>query len=884
MAGEEAPRKAPDRLEVQGGQVGYWALSRAADADRVARLPYVIRVLLENTLRRVGTGAVEAHVEALSRWPEAREGDPQEFPFHPGRVILQDFTGVPVVADLAAMRAAVERLGGDPARVNPQSRTDLVIDHSVIVDVFRSPDAFARNVELEYERNGERYAFLRWAQGAFRDFNVVPPGAGIVHQVNLEYLATVVTTEERDGDTVAAPDTLVGTDSHTTMIGGLGVLGWGVGGIEAEAAMLGEPLMMTAPSIVGVRLTGELRRGVTATDLVLALTELLRRYGVVGRFVEFFGPGLAALSVPDRATVANMSPEFGATEGIFPVDGQVLEYLRATGRDERLVDLVERYFRAQGLFHEADSPEPSFPDLIDFDLDSVEPSMAGPRRPQDRVGLAGVRAATRGELAKGGRPEPESSGRELTDGSVVIAAITSCTNTSNPGVMVASGLVAKRALELGLMVPWWVKTSLAPGSPVVMRYLESAGLVEPLEKLGFGLVGFGCTTCIGNSGPLPEDVAREIDDRGLSTVAVLSGNRNFEGRIHPQVRMSFLASPPLVVAYGLAGTTDIDLSSEPLGEDQEGRPVRLDDLWPSPEEVAEVVRSAMDPEDYRSTFARIFDGDDRWRGLPVPQGNLYEWDPASTYLAEPPFLDGVGPEPEPVRDIHGARVLVVVGDTVTTDHISPAGSIAKDSPAARWLIAEGVDPSKLHSYGARRGHHEVMVRGTFANIRLRNQLLDGVEGGYTLTLPEEEQTTIFEAAERYREAGVPLAILAGKEYGAGSSRDWAAKGTALLGVRAVVAESFERIHRSNLVQMGVLPLEFPPGQNAASLGVTGREVIDVTGIEDGLRPRAMAHVEARREDGSVVTFDAVIRLDTPADVRIYQQGGILPAVARILSR
>jgi aconitate hydratase len=548
------------------------------------------------------------------------------------------------------------------------------------------------------------------------------------------------------------------------------------------------------------------------------------------------------------------------------------------------VDLVERYFRAQGLFHEADSPEPSFPDLIDFDLASVEPSLAGPRRPQDRVGLAGVRGATRTELAKSGRPEPQDSGRELTDGSVVIAAITSCTNTSNPGVMVAAGLVAKRALELGLMVPWWVKTSLAPGSPVVMRYLESAGLVEPLEKLGFGLVGFGCTTCIGNSGPLPEDVAREIDDRGLSTVAVLSGNRNFEGRIHPQVRMSFLASPPLVVAYGLAGTADIDLSSEPLGEDQEGRPVRLDDLWPSPEVVAEVVRSAMDPEDYRSTFARIFDGDDRWRGLPVPRGNLYEWDPASTYLAEPPFLEGVGPEPEPVRDIHGARVLVVVGDTVTTDHISPAGSIAKDSPAARWLIDKGVDPSKLHSYGARRGHHEVMVRGTFANIRLRNQLLDGVEGGYTLTLPEEEQTTIFEAAERYREEGVPLAILAGKEYGAGSSRDWAAKGTALLGVRAVVAESFERIHRSNLVQMGVLPLEFPPGQNAASLGMTGREIIDVTGIEAGLRPRATAKVQARREDGSVVAFDAVIRLDTPADVRIYQDGGILPAVARILSK
>jgi aconitate hydratase len=869
---------APDRLETADGALGYWDLRRAAPEERLSQLPFVVRVLLENALRKQGDGADPEHVEALVGWPDAGPDAPGEIPFFPGRVILQDFTGVPVVADLASMRAAVQRLGGDPSRVNPQIPTDLVIDHSVIVDVFRTPDAFLRNVELEYERNGERYAFLRWAQQAFRDFSVVPPGAGIVHQVNLEYLATVAS---RSGD-VVYPDTLVGTDSHTTMIGGLGVLGWGVGGIEAEAAKLGEPLMMTMPSIVGVRLSGSLQRGVTATDLVLAITELLRKHGVVGRFVEFFGPGLGTLSVPDRATVSNMSPEYGATEGVFPVDQQVLEYLRASGRDEALVDLVERYYRAQGLFHEPDGPEPGFPDLIDFDLGSVEPSVAGPKRPQDRVALPGVPAAVGKELEARGRPAPANSGRELTDASVVIAAITSCTNTSNPGVMVAAGLVARNAVDRGLMVPWWVKTSMAPGSPVVISYLKESGLLEPLEKLGFGLVGFGCTTCIGNSGPLPDDVAKAVDDEGLSVVAVLSGNRNFEGRIHPQVKLSFLASPPLVVAYALAGTADIDLSAQPLGSDTEGRDVFLKDLWPEPEEVAEVVRSAMDPEDYRETFGRIFDGDERWRKLPVPRGELYEWDPASTYLAEPPFLEGVGPSPDAVSDVRGARVLALLGDSVTTDHISPAGSIAKDSPAARWLEGRGVEPARFHSYGARRGHHEVMVRGTFANIRLRNQLVD-TEGGWTAHLPDGEQLSIYDAAMRYRDEGVPLVVIGGKEYGSGSSRDWAAKGTALLGVRAVMAESFERIHRSNLVQMGILPIELPAGSTAASLGLDGRETYDITGIEEGLGVGAQVHVVATKDDGSTVEFDGTARLDTPADVRYFREGGILPAVARRLA-
>ena len=898
-----------EKLETSGGTVGFVPLTRAADEETLRGLPYVIRIFLENALRKLGDGTEQEHVEALAGWPGTGH---REIPFFPARVVLQDFTGVPVVADLAAMRAAVARLGGDPARVNPRIPGDLVIDHSVIVDVFRSPQAFARNVEMEYERNGERYAFLRWAQQAFNDFSVLPPGAGIVHQVNLEHLGKVVMTADRDGETVAYPDTLVGTDSHTTMIGGLGILGWGVGGIEAEAALVGEPVTLLTPEVVGLRLTGEMEEGITATDLVLAVTELLRRHGVVGKFVEFFGPGLHTLTVPDRATIANMSPEYGATEGIFPVDVQTLAYLRGTGRDEDLVDLVERYTKAQGIFHEPDDPEPTYSELLEFDLSSLEPSLAGPKRPQDRVSLAGVRGAFRSELAEQRtpvhsgspargespaehveeRPEPEirriqvqmDEGAEaLADGSVVIAAITSCTNTSNPSVMVASGLLARNAVERGLTVGPTVKTSLAPGSPVVMDYLRNAGLIEPLERLGFSLVGFGCTTCIGNSGPLPEPVAQAIDEHGIAGVAVLSGNRNFEGRIHPQVRMSFLASPPLCVAYALAGTADVNLTEDPIGLDRDGTPVYLREIWPSNDEVARVVNEAMDPNAYRERYGQIFEGDDRWKALAVPEGDLYAWDPESTYITEPPFVGDIGPEPEPVEDIRGGRVLVSVGETVTTDHISPAGSIPADSPAGRWLQDRGVPKLQLHSYGARRGHHEVMVRGTFGNIRLRNQLAAGAEGGVTTHLPSGEQTTIFEAAERYRQEGTPLLVLAGHEYGAGSSRDWAAKGTQLLGVKAVIAQSFERIHRSNLAQMGVLPLQFSDGESRDSLGLDGTEVYDIEGVGD-VEPGATLPVLARRENGTEVRFEVRCRLDTPTEVRYFRHGGILPAVVRELAK
>ena len=897
-----------ERLETAGGTVSYVPLTRAASEDRLAELPYVIRVFLENALRRLGGGTEQEHVDALVGWPGTER---REIPFFPGRVVLQDFTGVPVVADLAAMRQAVARLGGDPAAVNPRIPGDLVIDHSVIVDVFRSPEAFARNVEMEYERNGERYAFLRWAHTAFDDFSVLPPGAGIVHQVNLEHLGKVVMTAGRDGETVAFPDTLVGTDSHTTMIGGLGVLGWGVGGIEAEAALVGEPVTLLTPEVVGVRLTGTMADGITATDLVLAITELLRHHGVVGKFVEFYGPGLHTLTVPDRATIANMSPEYGATEGIFPVDTQTLAYLRGTGRGEDLVDLVERYTRAQGIFHEPDDPDPTYSELLEFDLGSLEPSLAGPRRPQDRVPLGGVKGAFREELselrtpvtsgssARGESPaehveespEPEikrvrvqmdEGAEDLADGSVVIAAITSCTNTSNPSVMVASGLLAKNAVERGLTVRPTVKTSLAPGSPVVMDYLRNAGLIEPLEELGFGLVGFGCTTCIGNSGPLPTPVAEAIDEHGLAGVAVLSGNRNFEGRIHPQVRMSFLASPPLCVAYALAGSADVDLTEDPLGLDRDGQPVYLRDLWPTNEEVTRVVNASMDPDAYRERYGSIFEGDARWKGLPVPEGDLYEWDPESTYITEPPFVQGIGPEPEPVGDIRGARVLVSVGETVTTDHISPAGSIPADSPAGRWLQDRGVSKLGLHSYGARRGHHEVMVRGTFGNIRLRNQLAPGTEGGVTIHLPSGEQTSIYEASMRYRQEGTALLVLAGHEYGAGSSRDWAAKGTQLLGVRAVIAQSYERIHRSNLAQMGVLPLQFSDGESRESLGLDGTETYDVEGVAD-VTPGATLAVAARKDDGTEIRFEVRCRLDTPTEVRYFRHGGILPAVVRDLA-
>jgi aconitate hydratase len=888
---------ARDRLETSGGTVGYVRLDRSVDAGTLARLPYVVRLFLENVLRKQGAGADAEHVQVLAGWPGAA---PVEFPFYPARVVLQDFTGVPCVADLAAMRAAVARLGGVPARVNPTIPADLVIDHSVLVDFFGAGDAFERNVALEYERNRERYAFLRWAQRAFNGMGIVPPGAGIVHQVNLEFLARVVmTAPDAGGDPIAFPDTLVGTDSHTTMIGGAGVLGWGVGGIEAEAAMLGEPVTMTTPVVVGVRLDGEMPPGTTATDLVLTLTQLLRKHGVVNKFVEFHGDGLGSLPVPDRATIANMSPEYGATEGIFPVDAQTLSYLRSTGRDADLVDLVERYTKEQGLFREQGGPSPTYSESIVFDLSAVEPSLAGPKRPQDRVTLSTLPRAFTDELdtLRGAHPGGNDSAgveaatlrrvkvstakgeAELSDGSVVIAAITSCTNTSNPSVMVAAGLLARNAAARGLRVPPTVKTSLAPGSPVVIDYLRRAGLLEELEKLNFYLVGFGCTTCIGNSGPLPEDVARAIDAEDLACAAVLSGNRNFEGRIHPQVRLAFLASPPLVVAYALAGTVDVDLTTDPLGTDADGTAVMLRDIWPSSEEILGTVERAMEADSYRERRASITEGDERWRTLPVPEGELYEWDGSSTYIAEPPFLKDIGPVAEPVTDIAGARVLVAVGDSVTTDHISPAGSIKAASPAGLWLEEHGVTPDKLHSYGARRGNHEVMVRGTFANIRLRNKLVPGTEGGVTAHLPGGEELSIFDASERYRAEGVPLLVFAGKEYGAGSSRDWAAKGTALLGVRAVIAEGYERIHRTNLVQMGVLPLEFPAGQNPDTLGLTGHESYDISGVA-GVAPGGGVDVVARRDDGSEVRFQARVRIDTPTDLHYFREGGILPAVVR----
>ncbi|MGZ4188387.1 MAG: aconitate hydratase AcnA [Actinomycetota bacterium] len=876
---------APDRLETAAGTVGYHSLERAAPPARLEQLPYIVRIFTENVLRFQGEGAAQAHLDALVQWPDNLD---REIPFRPARVILQDFTGVPVVADLAAMRAAVARVGGDVKRVNPQVRVDLVIDHSVQVDAFGSKESFARNVAMEVQRNKERYQFLRWAQNAFEDFHVVPPGAGIVHQVNLENLATVVAT----ADGTAFPDTLVGTDSHTTMIGGIGVAGWGVGGIEAEAAMLGEPVNMQVPDVVGVRLSGALPEGATATDLVLALTQLLRAHGVVGRFVEFVGPGLQALTVPDRATVANMSPEYGATEGYFPVDDQTLAYLRGTGR-EALVDLVERYSKQQGLFHNPGDPEPAYVDKIDFDLSSVEPAVAGPRRPQDRVALGNVKSTfheTLPSMKSGGgvaemtrtRIKIDAREDEIGDGSVVIAAITSCTNTSNPSVMVGAGLLARNAVARGLTVAPHVKTSLAPGSPVVIDYLERAGLIEPLEQLGFFLVGFGCTTCIGNSGPLPDPVARAIDDEQLTVAAVLSGNRNFEGRIHPQVKMSFLASPPLVVAYGLAGTVDIDLTTDPVGTDRDGAPVMLSEIWPKADEVARITAEAMSPDFYKQRFAKIFEGDSRWRSLEVATGDLYEWDQASTYIQEPPFLLGVTQEPAPLKPIANARVLVWVGDSVTTDHISPAGSIAKDSPAARYLIEHGVSQDEFNSYGSRRGNHEVMLRGTFGNIRLRNKLLPGSEGGVTVHLPDGEETTIFDAAMRYADEHVPLIVIAGAEYGSGSSRDWAAKGAALLGVRAVIATSYERIHRSNLVQMGVLPLQFADGEDADALGLTGRETFELAGLAD-LSPHMSVDVIARADDGTENRFTARARLDTQTDVDYIKQGGILPAVLRRLA-
>ncbi|MHB8511731.1 MAG: aconitate hydratase AcnA [Actinomycetota bacterium] len=874
------PVGALDRLNVGGSSVSFWRLDRVLDPEQLERLPFVVRVFLENVLRHQGASAERMHLDALANW--TGNAELVEFPFLPGRVVLQDFTGIPVVADLAAIRSAVKRLGGSVSRVNPRVPVDLVIDHSVIVDFFGSREALERNVDIEYERNRERYAMLRWAQQSFDRLRVVPPGAGIVHQVNLEFLAHVIMTDVVDGERIAYPDTLVGTDSHTTMIGGLGVLGWGVGGIEAEAAMLGEPITMLTPSIVGVRLDGSLPEGGTATDLVLTLTQILRKHGVVGKFVEFYGPGLSTLTVADRATITNMSPEYGATEGFFPVDEQTISYLRATGRSEEDCDLVERYAKEQRLWHSHES-NPSFNEKLELDLATVVPSVAGPKRPQDRLTLPDVSKAFKQELVSlRGSDSLKTTDAGVSDGSVVIAAITSCTNTSNPAVMVAAGLIARNAVAKGMTVSPTVKTSLAPGSPVVIDYLQRAGLLDSLEKIGFYTVGFGCTTCIGNSGPLPQEVSDAVDESDLAVAAVLSGNRNFEGRVHPQVRLSFLASPPLVVAYALAGTVDIDLTTEPLGLDSSGKKVFLKDLWPTSAEVLRTVEASMSPESYRSRSSSIFEGDERWISLPVPDGDLYEWDPSSTYITEPPFVADVTLKPAPITDIRNARVLVMVGDSITTDHISPAGSIAKNSPAAQWLRAHGVPDGKLHSYGARRGHHEVMMRGTFANIRLRNMLVPGSEGGVTAHLPDGETMSIFDAAEMYRSEHVPLIVLAGAEYGSGSSRDWAAKGTVLLGVRAVIAESFERIHRSNLAQMGALPLEYLTGETAGSLGLTGRESYEIIGL-DQIKPGQTIRVTATRDDGSKIEFDTRCRLDTPTEVRYFTQGGILPAVVRELT-
>jgi aconitate hydratase A / 2-methylisocitrate dehydratase len=899
----------------------------------VARLPYSLKVLLENVLRLEDGESVTANdVEAIASWDASAEPS-IEIPYQPARVLMQDFTGVPAVVDLAAMRDAMDELGGDATAINPLVDVDLIIDHSVQVDAFGNPRAFAINAEREFERNQERYAFLRWGQEAFDNFRVVPPATGICHQVNLEYIARVVWSRERDGAIAAYPDTLVGTDSHTTMVNGLGVLGWGVGGIEAEAAMLGQPVSMLLPQVIGFRLSGELREGATATDLVLTVTEMLREKGVVAKFVEFFGPGLSTLGLADRATIGNMSPEFGSTCAIFPVDAETLRYLEFTGRPIELIELVDAYAREQGMFHEPDSEEPTYSDTLELDLGDVEPSIAGPKRPQDRVPLASAKRAfiealeeedpeaakelgnNYDEAVAGSFPASDPPGEdhndergrpraapgetavaerdthdavevtledgstvELDHGRVVIAAITSCTNTSNPTVMVGAGLLARNAVKRGLKRQQWVKTSLAPGSTVVTDYLDKSGLTEYLNELQFDLVGYGCTTCIGNSGPLPEAISKAVNANDLMVCAVLSGNRNFEGRINQDCKASYLASPPLVVAYALAGRMDIDLNEEPLGKGRDGEPVYLRDIWPDSEEVKQVVGESIRSDMFTRNYAEVFKGDEQWNAVEVPEGDRYTW-PDSTYVRRPSFFEGMPEQPTDVEPIEGARVLAVLGDSITTDHISPAGAIKKESPAGQWLIEQGVEPRDFNSYGSRRGNHEVMIRGTFANIRLRNQLVEQA-GGFTRHFPDGEETTIFEAAMRYADEGVPLVVLAGMEYGSGSSRDWAAKGTKLLGVRAVIAQSFERIHRSNLIGMGVAPLQFADGQSVESLGLTGEEQIDVSDLQNGEAKNVS--VTARRDGGDPIEFDATVRLDTPNEVRYFQHGGILQLVLRQL--
>jgi len=926
---------ARDTLEVSGAEYEIHRLDALQSSYDVARLPYSIKVLLENALRlEDGESVTKDHVETIARW-DAKAEPSEEIPFQPARVLMQDFTGVPALVDLAAMRDAMEELGGSPDRIDPLVPVDLIIDHSVQVDAFGNARAFDINADRDYERNGERYGFLRWGQQAFDNLRVVPPATGICHQVNLEYLGQVTFRRERDGVTQAYPDTLVGTDSHTTMINGLGVLGWGVGGIEAEAAMLGQPISMLLPQVLGFKLSGELPEGSTATDLVLTVTEMLREHGVVGKFVEFHGPGLHTLGLADRATIGNMSPEFGSTCAIFPVDRETLRYLEFTGRPTDLIELVDAYAREQGMFHTEDSEDPTFSESLELDLGDVRPSIAGPKRPQDRIALADAKNAFLESLKEfdpeaaeslgngydkavaesfpasdspaedhngdGGKPRraggtaveerkadpvavtlEDGTETELDHGRVVIAAITSCTNTSNPTVMVGAGLLAKKAVERGLERKPWVKTSLAPGSTVVTDYLEQAGLTEYLDKLGFNLVGYGCTTCIGNSGPLPEEISKVVNDNDLVVCSVLSGNRNFEGRINQDVRNNYLASPPLCVAYALAGRMDLDILEEPLGTDSDGEPVFLRDIWPTTEEIKGTVETAVRSDMFTKSYEDVFTGDDRWRGLDIPEGDRYEWT-ESTYVRRPPYFEDMDPEPADPEPIENARVLAVLGDSVTTDHISPAGAIKKDSPAGRWLIDQGVDVRDFNSYGSRRGNHEVMIRGTFANIRLRNQLVDR-EGGYTRHFPDGEETTIYDAAMSYADEGVPLIVLAGREYGSGSSRDWAAKGTALLGVRAVLASSYERIHRSNLIGMGVIPLQFADGEDAESLGLTGEESFTVEGLEDAVATDAegvrTVTVRAEREGSDRVEFSARVRLDTPNEVAYYRNGGILHRVLR----
>ncbi len=939
-------------LDLPEGRTSVYRLSRLEEEGiaSIDRLPFSIRILLENVLRNAGEGYVTAEdVQQVAAWSPTNSG--ANIPFLPSRVVLQDFTGVPAVVDLAAMRASLHGMGGDPARINPKVPADMVVDHSVQVDYFGSADAYRLNVEREMERNRERYQLLRWAQHAFEDFRVVPPGTGIVHQVNLEYLAQVVHRRSEGGLDLAYPDTLVGTDSHTTMINGLGVVGWGVGGIEAEAVLLGQPYYMLLPEVVGVKISGALPEGATATDLVLRVTEMLRSHGVVGRFVEFYGTGLSSLPLPDRATIANMSPEYGATIGFFPVDAEALRYLEGTGRPPEVVRRVEEVSRALGLFRTDDTPDPEYTVALELDLGTIEPSVAGPRRPQDRITLVDLKPSfgrdlpgllpqgfslSNGEGDEPGRtgdswsgegggspmvtaegdtaPEPaaatggsvhsalltepapdgprhariEMDGQtmSITDGSIVIAAITSCTNTSNPSVMVGAGLLARKAVERGLQVKPWVKTSMAPGSKVVTDYLETSGVLPSLEKLRFDVVGYGCTTCIGNSGPLPEPIAEAVKEKGLVVSSILSGNRNFEARIHPLVRANYLASPMLVVAFALVGRIDVDLHSEPLGIGSDGEPVFLRDIWPTQKEIRDTIRTSLKPEMYRERYAEVFEGDELWKALPLPEGDLslFEWDEDSTYVRNPPFFQGMDLELPELSDIHGARVLALLGETVTTDHISPAGAIPKDEPAGRYLQEHGVKPWEFNTFGSRRGNHEVMMRGTFGNVRIRNLLLDGKEGGYTKHIPTDEVMPIYDASMAYQAAGTPLVVLAGSEYGTGSSRDWAAKGTSLLGVKAVIATSYERIHRSNLVGMGVLPLQFMEGQSAAALGLDGTEVFDITGIAEGLAPNGTVTVRATRESGEVLEFQAAVRLDSDVDLEYYSNGGILHTVLRKMGK